>query len=221
MQQDRKQKEPQLTTVRATRILIMPVLGIVFGGIYWQFFIRERLPSPYVLQTSPESVIGSHLRFRGQPKSPVTLVEFGDYFCSACRSQDAKVASLLVRYPGRLRFTFRNLPLQANSTAPLLAESAGRQGYFWQMHDYLFQSPRPVSMQDVEPLLTSWHLDIKRFEKDCSSSAQSDVQEDIAAATQFKLSYTPTFLLCLPDNRVLWLYSIDQAENYLGPKANG
>ena len=205
----------------AAYMLIAPLLGISGGVVYARYFQHPNLPTPTVVPISSEVVIGAHPQIRGQADSPVTLVEFGDYFCPSCRTQNADVNSLLAKHKGHLKFVFRNLPLKRGSVAPLLAESAGKQGYFWQMHDFLYQSPKPVSLQDVDPLLSSWHLDKQRFHRDFSSSVPSIVASDVATAKVLKLSFTPTFLLCLPDKTVLWLTSVEQAESYLASSTKG
>ena len=73
----------------------------------------------------------------------VTLVEYGDYECPYCGLAHPIVKELLRRFGDQLRFVFRHFPLiQVHphaEHAAQAAEVAGRQGKFWEMHDYLFE----------------------------------------------------------------------------------
>ena len=49
--------------------------------------------------------------FVGDPKAPVTLMEYGDYESEACAKVNEVVGKLLEMYEGKLRFNFRHFPL--------------------------------------------------------------------------------------------------------------
>lgn len=75
----------------------------------------------------------------------VTLVEFGDYQCPACALAHPVVKQLTSEYQGRINFVFRHFPLPQHPNAMLaskVAEAAGSQGKYWQMHDLLYSSQK-------------------------------------------------------------------------------
>ncbi|MEP0847570.1 MAG: thioredoxin domain-containing protein [Phycisphaerae bacterium] len=47
----------------------------------------------------------------GNADAPIVAVAFVDYECSACRSLHETISAVLEEYPGKLRVTFRNYPL--------------------------------------------------------------------------------------------------------------
>lgn len=88
--------------------------------------------------------VGATDHVRGPSAADVTLVEYGDFACPACRSSYATVRELLQRNPD-VRFVFRANPrshlFPDAEPAAEAAELAAAQGKFWEMHDQLFESP--------------------------------------------------------------------------------
>jgi len=84
--------------------------------------------------------------FVGDPKAPVTLMEYGDYESEACAKVNDVVVKLLEQYDGKLRFNFRHFPLtKIHQHAMKAAEAslgAAQEGKFWEMHSMLFQHRR-------------------------------------------------------------------------------
>src|SRR5579884_3238418 len=106
----------------------------------------------------------------GPADAPVTLVEYGDYECPNCGQAFPIVQAIRRDMGDQLRFVFRNFPLtqihpyafQAAETA----ESAGAQGKFWQMHDFLFEHQQQEvyahPLEDAQAL----GLNMQQFEQD-------------------------------------------------------
>jgi protein-disulfide isomerase len=84
--------------------------------------------------------------FVGDPKAPVTLMEYGDYESEACAKVNEVVVKLLEQYDGKMRFNFRHFPLtKIHQHAMKAAEAslgAAQEGKFWEMHSMLFQHRR-------------------------------------------------------------------------------
>src|SRR5688500_17302044 len=80
---------------------------------------------------------------QGPPDAPVTLVEYGDYECPYCGKAYPIIKRLQKTVGDRLRFVFRNFPLNTihahASVAAQAAEAAAAQGKFWAMHDILYE----------------------------------------------------------------------------------
>ena len=77
----------------------------------------------------------------GPPDPPVTIIEFGDYQCPACRAWEPHVRSILEKYPGDVAFVYRHFPLSYHQyayAAARAAECADKQGRFWEFHRLLF-----------------------------------------------------------------------------------
>ena len=84
--------------------------------------------------------------FVGDPKAPVTLMEYGDYESEACAKVNEVVDRLLKEFPGKVRFNFRHFPLtKIHQHAMKAAEAslgAAQEGKFWEMHSMLFEHRR-------------------------------------------------------------------------------
>src|ERR1700751_4071808 len=85
---------------------------------------------------------------RGPASAALTLVEYGDYECPYCGQAYPIVQEVQKQFGKRLRFVFRNFPLSEMhphaEAAAEVAECAGAQGKFWEMHDKLFRKSGPL-----------------------------------------------------------------------------
>ncbi len=80
----------------------------------------------------------------GSATSVVSVIEFGDFECAACRQMKQTIASILPKYQGRVRFVWRDLPVEDVNphalAAAIFARCAQAQGKFWAAYDALFAS---------------------------------------------------------------------------------
>ncbi len=78
----------------------------------------------------------------GNPDAGVTIVEFADFTCSACKTTSATLAQLINKYPSDVRIVWKDFPNESKSEeatpAAIAARCAAEQGAFWQYHDELF-----------------------------------------------------------------------------------
>lgn len=98
--------------------------------------------------------------FVGDPKAPVTLMEYGDYESEACAKVNEVVGRLLELYEGKLKFNFRHFPLtKIHQHAMKAAEAslgAAQEGKFWEMHNALFEHRRRLGA-----------ISLREYAKDC------------------------------------------------------
>lgn len=86
----------------------------------------------------------------GDPKAPITLVEFSDFQCPVCRSLHDVLRGLLPKYPG-VRVVFKDFPLDQIHPWARTAAIAGRCAYqqkpeaFWKMYDLIYDSQEVIS----------------------------------------------------------------------------
>src|SRR6476659_9663116 len=89
----------------------------------------------------------------GPSDAPVTLLEYGDYECPYCGRAYPVIKEIQKRLAGRLRFVFRNFPLNTlhehAGVAAQAAEAAGAQGKFWEMHDMLYEHQDDLADRDL------------------------------------------------------------------------
>src|SRR5579871_3281869 len=90
---------------------------------------------------------------QGSSTAKVTLVQYGDYQCPYCGEAYPIIKRVQKRFGRELRFVFRNFPItEAHPFAENgaeIAEAAGAQGKFWEMHDYLYENQQSLSNVDL------------------------------------------------------------------------
>ena len=136
---------------------------------------------------------------RGPSDAWVTVIEFADFECPFCRSEEAVVEDIESIYAGDLRLVFKHVPLtsiHAHAQAAAIAAScAGDQGKFWEMHDLLFKG----ALDDATLLVDAQQvpgLDVSAWQA-CIGTPDpaSRIAEDMALATNLGIDATPTFVV--------------------------
>jgi protein-disulfide isomerase len=140
----------------------------------------------------------------GEAKAPVTLEEFGDFQCPPCGTLAPIVAKLEREFGKKLRVVFREYPLPVHNhaaQAARVAEAAGRQDRFWEMHELLYRNQLIwTNAADADPIFLQYASDLKldpdRFKHDL---AEKEVSERIIAdqqrAESLGVSRTPTLFI--------------------------
>lgn len=144
--------------------------------------------------------IGPRDHVLGPPDASVTLLEYGDFECPYCGAAHAVVKELRESLGDRVRFAFRHFPLSQihphAERAALAAESAGRQGRFWEMHDLLFENQDALEDDDLLRYAASLGLDMAAFAAGMEDEElQERVREDFVSGVRSGVNGTPTFFI--------------------------
>lgn len=143
----------------------------------------------------------------GSEANKVLLVEYGDYQCPSCAGAHPNVSSIMEEYGDDITFVFRNFPLTTihpnARAAAAVAEAAGLQGKFWEMHDLLFENQNDWSPLDAtqrtnvfKGYATQLELNIDTFNTDLTASdVNKKINFDLALGKSAGASATPTFFL--------------------------
>jgi protein-disulfide isomerase len=139
---------------------------------------------------------------QGSPTARVTLVQYGDYQCPYCGEAYSIIKKIQKRFGADLRFVFRNFPIvEAHPFAENgaeIAEAAGAQGKFWEMHDYLYENQQSLSNVDFFARYASENLrlDGKRLKEEVLSRAYTPrIKEDFMSGIRSGVNGTPTFFI--------------------------
>ena len=140
-----------------------------------------------------------HVRGGAEPGA-VSLILYADYLCPYCRRLVPVIRRLRQALGDRLAYVFRHAPNErAHPGAEFLAraaEAAGRQGRFWELHDWLYQQEPPLKQEDVLAFVRSLDLDMERFARDLESDeARRRVEEDLAEGRRSGVTGTPTVFI--------------------------
>lgn len=140
-------------------------------------------------------------RLRGDPKAPVTIVEFSDFQCTFCKKAAATVKDLLAKYNGRVKLAYRDFPMRTlHPQAQLAAEAgrcAGEQGKFWEYHDAMFGADQPkLDVPGLTSIARSLGIDEKSFSS-CVASGKfkARIEQDVQDGTRAGVSGTPGFFI--------------------------
>ena len=136
----------------------------------------------------------------GPDKTPVTLVEYGDFECPSCGAAHPIVEAVRRKMGARLRFVFRHFPLTQMHPhamhAAEAAEAAGAQDKFWPMHSMLFEHQDALEDEDLVGYAKALHLDVKRFTSELASEAHvKRIRADVGSGLRSGVNGTPTFFI--------------------------
>lgn len=201
-----EKKREHLKSARAGKIKkwsfwLLIILALIFGG----YKLVKWINTPQE-QVAPVSVtLGEDEWSKGNPQAEVTLIEYSDFQCPACKTYYPLIRRLSEEKGDELRIVYRHLPLVSihkNAIASAkAAESAGRQGKFWEMHDQLFNKQDDWADDSkpedkFESYAGEIGLDLEKFKSDYESSeVENDVNSDLTAANSLRLNSTPSFIL--------------------------
>lgn len=188
-----------------TKILgiIAAVTILILGG---GIFFLSRGQSNVTAQQSVNAVEINYLVGQkiGSDSAKVKLVEFSDFQCPACLAAEPYVEDLLKSDQDKFQFIYRHFPLMGHKfsrQAVTVAEEAGKEGKFWQMHDLLFKTQSEwASLQDP----TDYFLNLAKevgvsqdnVKKALAQNSDSVVIErDLAEGRKIGVGGTPTFFL--------------------------
>ena len=139
---------------------------------------------------------------QGSPAAKVTLVEYGDYQCPYCGEAYPIIKKIQKRFGSDLRFVFRNFPItEAHPFAENgaeIAEAAGAQGKFWEMHDHLYENQQSLSNVDFFSRYASEKLglDGKRLKNEVLTRTYTPrIKEDFMSGVRSGVNGTPTFFV--------------------------
>lgn len=134
----------------------------------------------------------------------VTLVEFGDYQCPACRASQPTLEKLIKDYEGKMTFVFRNFPLPLHANAKVsseAAEAAGEQGKYWEMNSLLYERQDEWSQlsNPIDKFVSyaeELKLDTAKFKKSIETyKYDQKIRGDQTDGETLGVSSTPTFFL--------------------------
>lgn len=231
------------------------LLAFQLGGI-----LRERSQRYEQLVNDPAYVVWDFHRqtpvdiplradeaFAGAPDAPHTLVVFGDFQCTACRTAHDLLPRLLERHAGRLRVAFRHYPQDpacnpnpayqrgghaAACAAAIAAEAArevGGESAYARMRALLYErqlelptGTSPADRQKLRRLLEDWAANIGLASPTFATALDDPrvaerVRSDIELGERLNLRALPA--LFLDGRRVVGWSKVETWDALLAPAA--
>jgi protein-disulfide isomerase len=179
------------------------VLIVFLAGLYvWS-------SQPLLVQVSHDLKLDlSNDPMMGNPRAIITIIEFSDYECPACRKMHPVLDQLLKKYPDSIRIIHKNFPLdsQCNDSLqtrmhPRACEAAAAAECAHRFKKYQPFSQALWTAEDLSPtnllkIASQVGLDPDLFNK-CMTSPETKraLLADIEAGKNIKIQATPTFII--------------------------
>ncbi|MDP3245310.1 MAG: thioredoxin domain-containing protein [bacterium] len=171
-------------------------LAIGTGGSH---FTKGRLTSParpkekLALSAEDDPSFGSK-------DSSLQIIEFADFGCAYSKEFSFTIRELMVKYPDKFNYIFRDFPLNgagdSSFHAAQAADCAAEQEKFWPMHDKIFQNQDKLSDLDLKLYALQSGLDMAKFNS-CfdNQKYKEEVEIDLADGQAAGVTGTPTFFI--------------------------
>jgi protein-disulfide isomerase len=184
-------------------VLTLAGLGILAYLIFKPQTVS--IPANVVVQASDTTGFRGYLK--GSPDAPVEITEFADFQCPFCQTfatlQMPTIDERLIQ-TGRVRWRYRDFPLQQHPFARLAAHSAAcadEQGKYWDQHQRIYEGQSEWSeARDAGPVLRNYAkaagLDLGRYDA-CMKAGKyaGRIQASYNEGVQVGVSSTPTLLI--------------------------
>lgn len=139
---------------------------------------------------------------KGDPKAPVTIVEFSDYQCPFCRKFHKEVLPKIQEEyisKGKVRYIFRDFPLRFHQKAvpaAIAANCAGEQDKYWEMNDFLFDNPSKLEIEAVLTSVNDLGLDYGKFEECVKNDVhKAEINKDYEDGRNYGVRGTPSLFI--------------------------
>ena len=131
----------------------------------------------------------------GPKDAKVTIVEWFDFQCPACRYAFPRLDDLVQKSGSSVTLVHKFYPLRAHPRGEAAARAgfaAMKQGKYWEMARVLFDHPQELEPADLDGYARDLGLDVARFKQDAAGpEATAVLARDRADAEALGLDGTP------------------------------
>ena len=184
-------------------ILALAGLGVLAYLIFKPQTVS--IPANVVVKASDTTGFRGYLK--GSPDAPVEITEFADFQCPFCQTfatlQMPTIDQRLIQ-TGRVRWRYRDFPLQQHPFSRLAAHSAAcadEQGKYWAQHQRIYEGQSEWSeARDAGAIFRNYAkevgLDLGRYDA-CMKSGKyaGRIQASYNEGVQVGVNSTPTLLI--------------------------
>jgi len=164
-------------------------------GLEPRYNVRVLLPAP----TMPKTKVDTRgAPSKGPSDAPVTIIEFSDYQCPACRSTHEVVRQISAAYGDKIHWIFKDYPLRRHKDAFKAAEAshcAQEQGKFWEYREKLFAAP-DLAPANLVNLAVEVGMSPDKFSQCLQDSRyKALVEKNVRDAAETGVDRTPSFMV--------------------------
>lgn len=144
--------------------------------------------------------VSSSDHIQGNSQAEIELVEYGDYECPYCRRAHYEVKKVQQELGDKLKFVFRNFPLENVHPyalhAATAAEVAASFDKFWEMHDILYNNQESLGDSDLVDYARELGINEKKFETEFPEMKYADkIEADLESGLRSGVNGTPSFFV--------------------------
>jgi protein-disulfide isomerase len=187
---------------------VFAVLALAGLGVLAYLISKPKTVSiPANVQIQASDTLGFRGYLKGSPDAPVEITEFADFQCPFCQTfatlQMPTIEERLIQ-TGRVRWRYRDFPLQQHPFARLAAHSAAcadEQGKYWDQHQRIYEGQAEWSeARDAGAIFRNYAkaggLDLARYDA-CMTSGKyaGRIQASYNEGVQVGVNSTPTLLV--------------------------
>jgi protein-disulfide isomerase len=184
---------------------VVAVVGL--GALGYSLSKPSTVSIPANVPVNVSDTSGFHGYVQGSATAPVEITEFADYQCPFCQTfatlQMPTIQSRLID-TGRLRWRYKDFPLQQHSFSRLAAHSAAcadEQGKYWEQHRRIYEGQAEwAESRDAGSILRKYAqatgLDLSRYDS-CMKTGKyaGRIQASYNEGVQLGVSSTPTLMV--------------------------
>lgn len=199
-----EQHQKQVKEKRTKQIMFWALGVIVVFGAIFSIAILINTPTDNNTTKTTTSITDTDWT-HGSETAIVTLIEYSDFQCPACKSYHKIIKQLISEFESDIYFAYRHFPLeqihQNASLAARAAEAAGKQSKFWEMNDIIFENQKEWSNQNnAENTFAKYaetlNLNLEQFKIDINSKeVKNKVKSDYNGGVSLGVNSTPSFFL--------------------------
>lgn len=190
------------------RVMILSALAVGAAGFAGAAWYATRKPEvaerPAADPRLVEALIRPHSPILGPADAPVTIVEFFDPACEACRAFHPIVKDIMKEHGDAVRVVIRYTPLHGETSeiAVRILEAARAQGMFERILEYiLWGQPQWAAHGKMKPdvlykMAVSAGLDHKAAQAQMQSAETVNIlRQDLTDVKTVGVQKTPTFFV--------------------------
>lgn len=154
-------------------------------------------------RSAQEALVRPHSPVLGMESAPVTVVEFFDPACAACRIYHPLVVDILKKYPNDVKVVLRYVSFHRGSDEAIsILEASRQQDLFSPVLLALFKGQKEWAKHKSPDLTIAWNLaekagmNIERGKIDAKSlTVASTIEQDKADRKSNNVTSAPTFFI--------------------------
>jgi protein-disulfide isomerase len=184
---------------------VVALLGL--GALAYLLLRPQTVSIPANVSIKASDTSGFRGYVKGSAEAPIEITEFADYECPFCQTfatlQMPTIEKRLIE-TGRVRWRYRDFPLQQHSNARLAAHSAAcgdEQGKYWDQHERIYDGQSEwAGSKKAAAVFRNYAraggLDLTRYDA-CMKAGKyaGRIQASLNEGVQLGVSSTPTLLV--------------------------